>query len=142
LVPTAILRTSKDSWAETQLPVRRLERDDKDIPGPLTVAVVVAERPEPGSGRPGKPRLVVVSSRLVGDNFFVDVEPTNLDLLTNAIHWLRGRSELGGIAPKTHTALTLAVDPILRTRLVLVPTVMAILFILGLGITTYAARRE
>jgi hypothetical protein len=142
LVPTTLLRTSRESWAETELPIRRLERGDKDRGGPLNVAVAVAERGEPRSGQPGKPRLVLISSALVGDNYFVSVEPTNLDLLTNAIHWLRGRSELGGIAPKTHTALTLAVDPILRTRLVLVPTVMAIMLIIGLGITTFAARRE
>jgi gliding motility-associatede transport system auxiliary component len=142
LVPTAILRTTKEAWAETDTAVRRPERDEKDAPGPLNVAVVVAERPEPGGGRPGKPRLVVFSSRFVGDNFFLEVEPTNLDVLMNSIHWLRGRSELGGIAPKTHTALTLVADPILRARLVLVPTVMAVLLIIGLGITTYVARRE
>src|SRR5512135_177514 len=142
LVPTAILRTTNQAWAETELPVRRLERSEKDMPGPLNVAVAIAERPEPGSGRPGKPRMVVFSSRYVGDNYSLEIEPTNLDVLMNSIHWLRGRSELGGIAPKTHTALTLAADPILRARLVLVPTVMAVLLIIGLGITTYVARRE
>jgi hypothetical protein len=144
LVPTTLLSTSRESWAETDLPIRRLERSDRDQAGPLNVAVAVADRPTPGTARPGKSRLVLVSSPLVGDNFFVsgDLDPTNLDFLTNAVHWLRGRSELSGIAPKSHTALTLAVDPILRTRLVLVPTVMAIMFIIGLGITTYAARRE
>jgi hypothetical protein len=144
LVPTTLLRTSRDSWAETELPLRRLERNDRDQPGPLDVGVAVAERPAPGTAQPGRSRLVLISSPLVGDNFFVsgDLDPTNLDFLTNAVHWLRGRSELSGIAPKTHTALTLAVDPILRTRLVLVPTVMAIMLIVGLGITTYAARRE
>jgi hypothetical protein len=142
LVPTTLLRTSRESWAETELPIRRIERNDKDRSGPLNVAVAVAERGESRSGQPGKARLVLVSSPMVGDNYFVSVEPTNLDFLTNSIHWLRGRSEQGGISPKTHTALTLAVDPILRTRLVLVPTVMAIMLIIGLGITTFAARRE
>ena len=75
-------------------------------------------------------------------NPFLEVEPTNLDLLMNAIHWLRGQSEMGGIAPKTHVALTLSADPILRTRLILVPTVMAVLLIIGLGLTTYLARKE
>jgi hypothetical protein len=142
LVPTAILRTTREAWAETDPASRRLERDQKDTPGPLNVAVAVAERPEPGSGRPGKPRLVVFSSRFVGDNIFLEIEPTNLDVLMNSIHWLRGRSELSGIAPKTHTALTLAADPVLRVRLVLVPTMMAVLLIIGLGIVTYVARRE
>ena len=62
----------------------------------------------------------------MADNLFLVEEPTNLDLLMNAINWLRGQAELGGIAPKSHVALTLAADPVLRTRLVLVPTVMAV----------------
>ena len=78
----------------------------------------------------------------MADNLFLEVEPTNLDLLMNAINWLRGQAELGGIAPKTHVALTLAADPVLRTRLILVPTVMAVLLIIGLGLTTYLAREE
>ena len=78
----------------------------------------------------------------MADNLFLVEEPTNLDLLMNAINWLRGQAELGGIAPKSHVALTLAADPVLRTRLVLVPTVMAVLLIIGLGLTTYMVRRE
>ncbi len=78
----------------------------------------------------------------MADNLFLVEEPTNLDLLMNAINWLRGQAELGGIAPKSHVALTLAADPVLRTRLILVPTVMAVLLIIGLGLTTYMARRE
>jgi hypothetical protein len=60
----------------------------------------------------------------------------------NSISWLRGRSDLQGITPTTHVALTLTADPILRTRLIMVPTVMAVLLIIGLGVTTYLARRE
>ncbi len=86
--------------------------------------------------------MVVFSSSHAADNQFVRVEPANLDLLMNAIHWLRGRPELLGIDPKTHESLLFAADPGLRLRLVLVPTLLAIVIILGLGATTYLARRD
>jgi len=38
--------------------------------------------------------------------------------------------------------LTLTADPVLRSRLVLVPTVMAVLGIIAAGTIVYVARRE
>ena len=43
---------------------------------------------------------MLFSSRFMADNPFLEVEPTNLDLLINAINWLRGQAELGGITPR------------------------------------------
>jgi hypothetical protein len=60
----------------------------------------------------------------------------------NAASWLRGRPETMGIAPKSHVALTLAVDEQLRSRLIMVPSVTAIMVIIALGIIVYVARRE
>ena len=142
VLPTVILRTSDKAWGETEIASKKLERTDKDEQGPLNVGVAVTDRPRPESGQEPKPRLVVFSSPFMAFNVFLTEEPTNLDLLMNSINWLRGQSEMGGIGPKTHVALTLAADPVLRTRLILVPTVMAVLLIIGLGLTTYMARRE
>jgi hypothetical protein len=142
VLPAAILRTSDASWGETDLTSKKLERNEKEERGPLTVGVAVTDRPGRESGQEARPRLVLLSSRFMADNLFLVEEPTNLDLLMNAINWLRGQAELGGIAPKSHVALALAADPVLRARLVLVPTVMAVLLIIGLGLTTYMARRE
>ncbi|MBV8231547.1 MAG: GldG family protein [Planctomycetaceae bacterium] len=140
LVATPILRSGSDSWAETE---RNVERTvGKDQPGPLTIGVAVADRPKPGEVKEGTPRLVLVSSDSMADNVLLQIEPTNLDFLMNAVGWLRSRPEQSGIRPKEHQALMLAADPILRFRLIMVPTVFAILLILGLGATTYAARRE
>jgi len=50
--------------------------------------------------------------------------------------------EMQGIAPKTHVALTLTADPVLRTRLVLVPTVGRRLDDRLARNHHYAARRE
>src|SRR5262249_21682733 len=107
--------------------------------------VAVAERA--GAIRPGVetqelPRLVLFSSAAMADNIIQEIEPANLDLLMNAASWLRGRPDTMGITPKTHVALTLTVDPLLRSRLILVPSVTAAMVIIALGITVYVARRE
>ena len=86
--------------------------------------------------------MVVLSSPAAADNQFVRLEPANLDLLMNAVHWLRGRPEMIGIDSKTHESLMFAADPGLRLRLVMVPTLLAVVVIIGLGATTYLARRD
>jgi hypothetical protein len=106
------------------------------------VGAAVTDRPAPGGNEPGAPRLVVFSSRYLADNAFVQADPANLDLVMNAVGWLRGKPELLGIDPNRHVSLALSPDPVLRARLVLVPTVMAVLLIITLGVTTYLARRD
>ena len=145
LVPIAILRTGPQSWAETDLNNPRPKLDQgADEAGPLTVGVAVQERLAEGSpqGASPKPRLVVFSSGAIGDNFAQAIEPTNVDLLMNAASWLRGRPDAIGIAASTHVALTLTADPLLRNRLILVPTVLATLAIVAAGVLVYLARRE
>ena len=66
----------------------------------------------------------------------------HVDLVMNAASWLRGRPDAVGITANTHVALTLTADPLLRSRLVLVPTVMAVLGIIAAGTIVYVARRE
>jgi hypothetical protein len=84
--------------------------------------------------------MVVFSSPRMGDNAIVPYG-ANLDILVNGVSWLRGRTDLQGIAPKTHVALTLSADPVLRFRLIMLPTVLAVTLICALGIFTYLARR-
>ncbi len=152
LVPVAILRSGPQSWVETDLtnPRPRLDQGS-DEPGPVTVGVAVQER-APVAVAPGRPtaeseseprpRLVLFSSRSLADNVVQGIEPTNLDLVMNAASWLRGRPDAVGITASTHVALTLTADPLLRSRLVLVPTVMAVLGIIAAGTIVYVARRE
>jgi hypothetical protein len=149
LVPSKILVTGPSSWAETDLKNPRPELDkEADEPGPVIVGVAVQERTPAGAAdsesppREGKPRLVLFSSRSLADNIVQGIEPTNLDLVMNSASWLRGRPDAVGIAPKTHVALTLAANPLLRFRLVFVPTVLAIMLIIAAGAIVYVARRE
>lgn len=146
LVPTPILKTGRTSWGETDLKSPRPTFDrSTDVPPPVIVGVAVARRQ--GQGRPGgsadeQPRLVLFSSPWMAANEIQDITPANLDLLMNAASWLRGRPDTLGLSPRTHTALTLIVDPQLRSRLILVPTVTAAMLIIAMGIIVYVSRRE
>jgi ABC-type uncharacterized transport system len=148
LVPAPIVYTSPFSWAETEPRAQEVRFDPKtDVQGPLTVGVAVATRAANQSTRTGgpgdgTPRLVLFSCPAMAENAFVETERTNLDLLMNAASWLRGKPDTLGIDPAGHIALTLAIDPTLRSRLILVPTVTACLLIIAIGIVVYTARRE
>src|SRR5262249_11128613 len=131
LVPTPILRTAPSSWAETDRsnPRPTLDRP-ADEPGPVSVGVAVARRgseTRPGAEAEDQPRLVLFSCPMMADNVLQAIAPSNLDLLMNAASWLRGRPDTLGIAAKSHVALSLAVDDLLRSRLILVPTVTAMM---------------
>jgi hypothetical protein len=79
---------------------------------------------------------------MLAENALQEITPANLDLLMNAASWLRGRPDTLGLSPRTHTALTLIVDPQLRSRLILVPTATAAMLIIAMGIIVYISRRE
>jgi hypothetical protein len=143
VMATPLLRTSNFAWGESDVTKRPIKFDQgADEKGPLNVGVTVSDRPKSGKREEGKARLVLFSSPSMADNDLLQEEPTNQDLLMNSIAWLRGRPDLQGIAPRTHVSMTLLADPVLRFRLIMVPTVMAVLLVIGLGISTYLARRE
>ena len=146
LVPVPILLTSKYSWAESnpKSPPLRLDSEQDERP-PVLVGVAVSQRPEnarAGAAAEGKPRLVLLSSPAMAENAFQEIEQTNLDVLMNAASWLRDRPDTQGIPPHTHVALTLSADPFLRSRLILVPSAVAAMLIIAMGITVYMARRQ
>jgi len=146
LIPSAILQTSSHAWAESDPKSPPLRLDPKsELRGPVPVGVAVSQRGEKtatGAAMEGKPRLVLFSCPLMAENIFQEFEPTNLDLLMNAASWLRNRPDTQGIPPHTHVALTLVVDPNLRSRLILVPTTVAMMLLIAFGITVYLVRRQ
>ncbi|MFO0958459.1 MAG: GldG family protein [Isosphaeraceae bacterium] len=136
-----VLSSGPASWAEMEPGNPALKLDAQDVRGPLPLVVAVSDRPRTPGGE-ATPRIVVVGSRFLLDNFFAGRDPANLDLAVNALNWLRGRPDLQGIPPKAHVALTLTADPALRSKLVLIPTLIGISVILALGIATFLARRS
>lgn len=148
LVPTPILKAGRSAWAETDLKNPRPTFDrDTDGPREPIVGVAVGKRSGP-QGRPGaaveeQPRLVLFSCPMMAQNAVQDYTPADLDLLMNAASWLRGgKADTLGLSPRTHTALTLVIDPQLRSRLILVPTLTAAMIIIAVGIIVYTSRRE
>ncbi len=146
LVPTVIVRGSPQGWAESDLKSSPLQFDPKlDERGPVAVAAAVSHRAPAGPrGTPSQtaPRLVLIACPALADNVFQEIEPTNLDLIMNAASWLRDRPDTLGLPAKTHVALTLTADPILQSRLIMVPTVTSVLLIIAIGFLVYVARRE
>ena len=142
IIATPLVRTSPESWVETDAQARPIQFDrGKDGAGPVVVGAAATTRPALASEAP-VPRLVVFSSPTIADNRLLRTEATNIDLLMNAVSWLRGKPELIGITPKTHETLLFAADPGLQLRLVMVPTLAAVVVIIGLGLTTWLARRD
>ncbi|RUL86471.1 GldG family protein [Tautonia sociabilis] len=140
-----LLRTSRSSFVESTPEAGPPQRDSEaDRPGPIVVAAAVADRPDPGDqDAEPTPRLVLIASPDAADNQTVaQVGFANLDLLVNAVGWLQDRPDLVGIAPRTYTARMLKAGPNLRAKLVLLPTMMAVSILVGLGLATYLARRE
>ena len=134
------LRSTPDAWVETDGSSRPI-REPGETAGPVVVGAAASVRPTTAE-EPATPRLVVFSSPLVADNPYLARSPVNLDLLMNTVHWLRGRPELRGLPAKTHESLLFTASPNLRSRLVLVPTLMAVVLIVGLGVTIYLSRRD
>jgi hypothetical protein len=141
---TPLLRSSPASWAESTPRERRQPKRDGDEPaGPLVVAAAASDRGPGGAGSEGDtPRLVVFGSSIAFDNQYVELQPRNLDLAVNAISWLRGRHEQIGIAPKKGTTLLMTAGRTQQFKMIMVPTLMALVAIVGFGLSTYFARRS
>jgi hypothetical protein len=107
--------------------------------GPFIVGAAVTEQGDPATGVKSRPRMVVLASAAMATNYFF---PTDSDVLMNAVQWLRGRTESVGLEPKVHTSTLFVADPNLRFRLHVIPTIVSLVLIVGLGVTTYLARRS
>lgn len=135
-----VLQTSRTSRAVVNRTQEGLVPDASDRPGPHIVGLAISERAEVAGGGKVRPRAVVLSSAMMATNPFF---PQDSDLLMNAVQWLRGKSEeSGGVAPRVQEPLVFTADPNLRVRLHLVPTILAVVLIVGIGATTYLARRS
>jgi hypothetical protein len=107
--------------------------------GPFIVGAAVTEQGDPATGVKSRPRMVVLASSAMATNYFF---PTDSDVLMNAVQWLRGRTESVGLEPRVHTSTLFVADPNLRFRLHVIPTIVSLVLIVGLGVTTYLARRS
>jgi ABC-type uncharacterized transport system involved in gliding motility auxiliary subunit len=99
---TELAATSEEGWGETTLTSDTFEKDAKDTPGPVPLAVA-SERLQPSAAR----LVVVGDSDFAGNDQLGNVG--NLDLVRGAFHWLVGQEQLIGIGPKPIASLKVSV---------------------------------
>jgi ABC-type uncharacterized transport system involved in gliding motility auxiliary subunit len=108
---TPLMKSSAQSWAETNLKESPPVLDSKDVPGPVSMGVAVTKDlsgPPPAgntaAGKTGKiVRLVVLGSADMAANDFTQVLPANAYLISGAINWLAEEDALVNIPPKDET---------------------------------------
>lgn len=145
---TPLMKSSKQSWAETNLKATPA-LDSKDLPGPVTMGVAVTKDlsgPAPtgntAGGKTGKiTRLVVLGSADMAGNNFTQVQgASNADLIAGAINWLAEEEALVNIPPKEEAPQNITLsDP---QRRVISTTVYALpLAAMIMGIFVWWKRR-
>jgi hypothetical protein len=148
LIPSAVPLALTNTAASRVTPVLRTGRNARvegpeTAVGPFVVAAAVTRIDASGAtASASAPSLVVISSGAFADNATAAESPGNLDLIVNAVGWLRDRPTLLGLAPRGSIAGRLVLDPNLKARLVLVPTIGAVTAIVAAGLLMYLARRS
>ncbi len=147
LAAEPLLKTGPNAWGETDLSGAgaSMEFDpNADEPGPITVAATVCAAGRRGIPDHSKPRLVVFSSPDMASNPFVSRigYEANLNLVVDAANWLRGELESPTIAPRTRTMARLDPDPAVQNKLLILPTLMALLLIVVPGVMVFLIRRS
>ncbi len=138
---TVLVETSADGWGETNLAdlETKVEKDDKDVAGPVPLAVAAETVAGPGTAK--KARVVVV-----GDADFASTggiaNAANLYLLTSSVNWLLDRESLVSIPPKStdQVAVVLSRGDIARITLFVLLILPACA--IGLGIVVWLKRRR
>jgi ABC-type uncharacterized transport system involved in gliding motility auxiliary subunit len=93
---TELLKTSPESWAETNMKEGKLKFDEgQDVRGPVSLGVAANKK----AGEK-EARLVVIGDSDFATNRFVGTQ-RNGDLFFNAINWLAQDEELISIRPKS-----------------------------------------
>lgn len=108
LTVTPLVETSADGWGETNLKdLEKVEKDDKDVKGPLAVAAAVegAENPATKS----RTRLVVFGDASFADNGGI-ANAANLYLVTGAANWVMEREALVAIPPRAADQLAVTLS--------------------------------
>ncbi|MGB9592966.1 MAG: Gldg family protein, partial [Anaerolineae bacterium] len=132
---TDLITTSDQSWGETNLTQRQVQRDDADVAGPLTLMVQVQK---------GNTRLVLVGdSDFVANSVLNSVRGAfgNADLFINAVNWLAEEESLIAISPKTSDVRTVFLTPA-QMRVILYSSALVLpVAVLIIGLVVWWRRR-
>jgi ABC-2 type transport system permease protein len=140
LTAKALVTTSDASWGETDLGVYHATAElrydkDKDVKGPLPIAVAV-ERTE-GTGKGA--RLVVIGSSAIASNR--QVLGYDRDFLLSSVAWLLHAEPKIAVGPRTPEHLRLELDESQLSRVLWVCVLGLPLFVLLLGLGVFWVRR-
>ena len=132
---TDLVTTSDQSWGETNLTQRQVQKDAADTPGPLTLVAQVQK---------GNTRLVLVGdSDFAANNVLNSVRGAfgNADLFINAVNWLAEEESLIAIGPKTGDVRTVFLTPS-QMRLILYSSALVLpAMVLFVGLLVWWRRR-
>jgi len=127
---TPLAVSSENSWAELDIEQKPFRFDaDRDIKGPVPVAVAVERGPVTSVDMDIQPMRVV----LFGDIDFISnsgLSGGNADLYMNSLNWILQRDQLMSIAPK----------PVKEARLILSQSQLSLLFwLIVIGVPSFVA---
>jgi hypothetical protein len=127
------------------------EIDKKVSRQPVPVAVVVTD-PSASTDphafmRPpteGAPRMAVFGDATFASNRFTNEDGPAIyyELIANTIDWLREKPHNIGIEPKNRNIFTLDTNTVDKARMILLPSALLFLAILGLGTGVWLVRRQ
>ena len=141
---TVLVRTSAESWGETDLEAfqteGRAELDDADLPGPVPIAVAADVPAGPDAEGDGG-RLVVVGDSDFATNALIR-QFRNRDFFVNSVNWLLGDVEAISVRPDSARASRLQLtrsqfSQIRYLSLFVLPEAIAIL-----GVFVWWSRRQ
>ncbi len=152
LLGSALLRTTPDYWAETD--IRRLmekgqtRKDAGDPEGPLPLAVAVTASTadaRPDGGKPARSRIVVVGNSeflangmLAGDGGI----PGHLNFILNAMNWLSGTEDLIAIRATGTEDPPVILTPMEERGIVWFSTLLTTQLVVLAGVLAYMLRRR
>jgi ABC-type uncharacterized transport system involved in gliding motility auxiliary subunit len=158
VVVTSLAKTSPNSWAEMDrqsLDTGKVQFDERDRQGPLSLAAIVElrpsvakEEPKKSEGEKEEDKAMTAKGRMVvfGDVDFASnrlfVQAGNGDFIVNAINYLVGREDLITIKKKRKP-----IEPLMLSRtqgkvIFWIPVVVMPLTILFIGFVVWNRRRS
>ena len=100
LTVKALFKTNSSSWGETNLKNGKARFDKgEDLPGPVTLGVVVTKKVSKDASGKKKTRLVVIGDSDFANNSYFGVQG-NGDLFMNIVSWLAEEEDLISIRAK------------------------------------------
>lgn len=133
---TDLMKTSEESWAETELTSDKVAFDEgKDKKGPITLGLA-ASKPQGEA----EARLVVIGDSDFAANQFVGVQ-RNGDLFMNSINWLAQDEDLISIRPKSAADRKVSMTEADQNQLFWISLVLMPLATIGSGVYIWWKRR-